>query len=176
MRTALLLLLLTAGCGREAPEANGKLDLPQPSGPPVAQQVDAKTPTSLSAPGRAAWESATGQPGTALRYVGADGKPLLSLACSGSPVRLAAHVPAFSPIGSEDRFSLGLGKEPVTLVADPARQSGGGVTGEGPVPNEFERLLKAAGEVSAVYGSSQAGPYPPPPKALADRLAEACSK
>jgi hypothetical protein len=112
MRTALFLLLLTAGCGREAPEADGKLDLPQPSGPPVAQQVDAAPPPALSAPGRAAWESATGQPGTALRYVGADGKPLLSLACSSSPVRLAAHVPAFSPIGARTGSASALARSP----------------------------------------------------------------
>src|SRR3546814_11728218 len=87
----------------------------------------------------------------------------MSMACLDDPARLVVQVPAFEPVMSEDRFALGLGAEPVTLVADPYEQElQTGVRGEGPVPEHFAALLDEAAEVRARYGAQQAGPHPAP--------------
>ena len=102
--------------------------------------------------------------------------PQMLFGCQGSPRRLLASVPAFSVIGSEDRFMLALGEEPVTLVADPTRQQPPGVTGTGAVPDGLEQLLATAGTIGAVYGAQQAGPFPPLPAGLREGLAKACEE
>lgn len=167
------LLLLLAACGGPARQpGNETVDVPVPSGPPVAQQVD---PSARASPSAApAWESAAGSEGTALRLTGPDGRLLLSIACLGSPARLTATAPVFTAIGSEERFSLGLGQEPVILVADLER-SDGEVTAEGAVPDRFEKLLERAPEISALYGTQRIGPVPAPSKPLKESLAKACS-
>ncbi|MFC7499074.1 hypothetical protein ACFQRC_07545 [Enterovirga sp. GCM10030262] len=105
----------------------------------------------------------------------ADGSLVLSIVCLAGPTRLAVNVPGFEPVMSEDRFAFGLGEEPVTLVANPYEQDARpGVTGEGPVPDNFEALLNAAGDVRALYGSQQTGPHAPPPPELRRLLAEGC--
>lgn len=167
-------MLLLAGCGSGQQSNEQAVDLPLPSGPPLVQQVDA-VPSSAPDGAGPAWETAAGGEGTALRLTEPGGRLLLSIACTGSPPRLAVSAPAFNPVGSEDRMSFGLGNEPLALVADPTRQSKGGVTGEGPVPEEFTRLLEAAGEVSAVYGTQSVGPVPAPADALKQMLAASCS-
>lgn len=172
--TPFALLFLLAACGGSGqPQANETVDVPVPSGPPVAQQADAPARPSLpsAAP---AWESAAGGDGSSLRLTGPDGRLLLGIACLGSPARLIATAPDFSPIGSEDRFSLGLGQEPVTLVADLTR-SDAGVTAAGAVPEGFEELLGRASDISAVYGAQRIGPVPAPSDALRDVLAKACT-
>jgi hypothetical protein len=171
-----VLLLLLASCGGSGEEGqgNGAADLPEPSGPPVAQQVDT-APTASPPPGAPAWESAASLEGTAIRLTQVDGKLLLSVACLRGPVRLVATAPGFSPIGSEDRFSLGLGDEPVTLVADPTPQAQSGVTAEGAVPDRFEELLEEAKQVSALYGTQRIGPVPAPSEALKKALAKSCT-
>ena len=168
------LLLLVAGCGSETPEGNEPVDLPLPSGPPVAQQADS-VPSSAPELSGPAWETAAGGEGTALRLTESGGRLLLSLACLGSPARLVVSAPGFSPIGSEDGFSLGLGEEPVTLVADPTRQAKGGVTAEGAVPEDFADRLEDAKQVSALYGTQQVGPLPAPPEALKEALSKSCA-
>ena len=174
LRPVALVFLLLASCGREAPEAERRAELPQPSGPPVAQQVDA-VPSSAPEQGSPAWEMAAGGEGSALRLTGEGGTLLFAIACLGSPRRLAATAPGFSEIGSEDRFSLGLGDEPVTLVADLGGQGRSGVTAEGAVPDRFSELLEDAKQVSALYGTQQIGPVPAPSKALKEALAAACA-
>ena len=175
MRFAAPLFLLLASCGAadEAPEADNVLELPIPSGPPVAQQVEA---VRSSAPRQdyPAWESAASGEGTALRLTGAGGKLLLSIACLGSPARLAATAPGFTITGSEDRFSLGLGDEPVTLVADLSAAKAG-VTAEGIVPGGLAGLLAKAEQISALYGTQQIGPVAAPPEALKHALAKSCT-
>ena len=117
-----------------------------------------------------------------------DGTQRLTIACLGSPKRLVVNAPDFEPVMSEDRFAFGVGEEPVTLVANPYQQDvRPGVTGEGPVPGDFAELLdealvgmasgallEGAGDVRALYGSQQAGPYPAPPAALKEQLVKAC--
>lgn len=175
--TAILAMVLTlAGCGEGADESNVPArtpDLPEPSGPPVVQQVerDADAPQS-----EAGWDSIASGEGTALRLNDADGALAMSVACLANPARLVVNVPSFSPVGSEDRFALGLGDEPVTLVADPTRQElRPGVTAEGPIPQNIEALLAGAERWSANYGYQNGGPYPAPPNEATALLATACA-
>lgn len=176
MRTTLPLILLLSACSDPAPEpkANQAADLPVPSGPPLVQQAEKEVPDTAIDEGPR-WESATGDGGTGLRFVRKGGALEMSIACMEAPKRLVVSVPALKPIGSEERFSLGLGNEPVTLVADPTRQQQG-VTAEGAVPANFGNLLEGAKEIGGMYGNQQIGPHPAPPKALVQALAEQCAQ
>lgn len=166
-------MLLVGGCGSQA--TNEKVvEVPEPSGPPIAQQVD-DTARPLPTRSEPVWESAASGDGMSLRLVRSDGTLVLSIACLGRPARLMAIAPGFTPIGSEDRFSLGIGDEPVTLVADPTRQNQTGVTAEAVAGEDLDRLLDDAVRISAVYGSQRIGPHPAPVAALKAQLAEACA-
>jgi hypothetical protein len=172
MRTLLPILFLLSACGAPAPEQNVTADVPTPSGPPIIQQAEADIPdTAVEKTPR--WESATGDGGTGLRIVGEGGAAEMSIFCPEARTRLVVSVPSFKPIGSEDRFSLSLGQEPVTLVADPTRQKTG-VTAEGAVPGNLAELLEKAENIGALYGTQRIGPHPAPPKALLDALAKEC--
>lgn len=165
------LLLLAAACQAEPQPQAGEEEPPQPSGPPVVQQAEreeeAAAPAAQPASG---WEQA-GENG--IRLKGDDGKIVLALSCAGGNLRATA--PSFTPIGSEDRFSLGLGNEPVTLVADLGSKAPG-VTAEGAAPANFEALLGSADQMSALYGTQQVGPVPGPSAALRQKLAGACAQ
>ena len=166
-------MALLMSCSSE--QTREQADVPEPSGPPIAAVGKPREPAP--APDRQpVWESVASGEGTALRLVATDGTIGMSLACLGRPVRLAVNVPTFEPVMSEDRFALGMGEEPVTLVANPYEQEARpGVTGEGPVPDNFEAFLEAADAVRAVYGAQQIGPYPAPPPSLKALLVEACA-
>ena len=174
MRSSIALLLLLAACDAPAPEAeqNVTADIPVPSGPPIVQQAEGEVPDTAIEK-RPRWESATGTQGTGLRLIGEGGALEMSIACPEARTRLIVDVPSFKPIGSEDRFSLALGQEPVTLVADPTRQKKG-VTAEGAVPDNFGDLLEKADRIGSLYGNQRIGPHPAPPKALAEALAKEC--
>jgi hypothetical protein len=174
MRTSILLLLLLCACGAPAPEPekNESVDLPVPSGPPIIQQAKEEVPDT-AVEGEPRWESATGEGGTGLRYIGTGGVAALSIFCPEAGKRIVVSVPPFKPIGSEDRFALALGREPVTLVAEPTRQKSG-VTAEGAVPDNLKALLQNAETIGARYGNQQIGPHPAPPKALLEALAREC--
>ena len=174
MRSLLPSLLLLSACGAPAGHADETVtaDIPVPSGPPIVQQVEGEVPnTAVEKATR--WESVTGERGTGLRLVGEGGKMAMSIFCPDGGTRLVVSVPSFKPIGSEDRFSLALGQEPVTLVADPTRQNSG-VTAEGAVPDNFSELVDKAGRIGALYGAQQMDPHPAPPKALLEKLAKEC--
>ena len=173
----LLVLLATAACGdsANAPEdqaAETELGVPVPSGPPVAQQVGPAAVPDNSGTGAPRWESATGEEGTILRLVNSRGVLVMSLACRAGSGTLAARVPAFSAIASEDRFSLALGDQPVALVADPG--SKGGMVAQGPVPDGFADRLEDAKAISALYGTQRSGPHPAPPEQLGKAFAQTC--
>ena len=172
MRLLAVAVLLAGGCG--SPSKNDQVvEVPEPSGPPVAQQVD-DTAQPLPTPSAAVWESAASGEGMSLRLVQPDGKLVLSIACLGRPARLVATVPSFTAIASEDRFSLGIGSEPVTLVADPTRQKQPGITAEGAAAEDLDRLFADADRISAVYGRQQVGPHPAPDAALKEQFIRAC--
>ncbi len=167
-------MLVLATCGTEAPQAQekGPVELPVPSGPPGAQQVEASPPPTPGSGEAPRWETAASGAGTALRLVAADGGLLISVACRRDPVRLVVVVPSFVPVGSEDRFSFGLGAERALLVADPTRQKEG-VTAEGAAPEKA--VWDEAETVSALYGTQRIGPVPAPPEKLRKMLSGACA-
>ncbi len=162
--------LLLAACGG-APQGENVVEVPEPSGPPVAQQVDdsARPLPPQTAP---AWESAASGEGMSLRLVDPDGKLLLTIGCSSGQIAVTA--PAFTPIGSEDRFSLGFGNEPIALVADLGRRGGSGVAASGAAPENLPELLEKAGQVSALYGNQRVGPVSAPPPQLKDAFGKSC--
>lgn len=165
-------------CSGEAPDANRQPaeqpDIPQPSGPPVPAQ-ETPAPSAAAPAPEMVWGSVAGGGGTTLRLTGEDGIVRMSIACMGDPARLVVNVPEFRPVMSEDRFALGLGSEPVTLVANPYEQEAQpGVTGEGPVPDNLRAFVDAADEVRALYGAQQTGPYPAPAPELKQLLIQAC--
>ncbi len=139
----------------------------------MAQQADA-VPSDTPQQPEPMWETAVSADGMGLRLVNAEGKLLLSIACLGSPRRLQVAAPGFSPIGSEDRFSLGLGDDPVTLVADLKQPKKAGVIAEAPAPADFGERLQRVDRLTAFYGTQQIGPVPSPSDALKETLARAC--
>ena len=163
----LSLLLCLAACGsQERPENN--TELPEPSGPPIVQQVEPEEEKpAVAAPAESGWTATGG----GLQLIDA-GKTALTIRCTNG--KLVVHAPSFTPIGSEDRFAFGLGDEPVTMVADPTRQPGPGVTAETPVPDNLESLWRNAGQMRALYGTQQVGPIAAPPPALADPFLQSC--
>lgn len=170
-------LLALLACSEEPPNPppSGAPEAPTPSESPAPRQ-DAPNSQDPSGTSGAVWESVASDAGTTLRLAAGDESLRMSIACLADPARLVVNVPAFEPVMSEDRFALGLGAEPVTLVANPYEQKPqGGVTGEGPVPGNLAALIDGAAEVRALYGAQQAGPYPAPPPPLKERLVTACS-
>jgi hypothetical protein len=164
------LLALLASCG-------GQLDptpdtLPQASGPPLAQQQAPARPAEGAGP---RWESAVSGQGNALRLVDARGGELLNIACYGRPAQLIVYAPAFQAVTSEDRFTLGLGGQPVVLVAN-LKKGGPGVEATAPVPADLGDRLELTDTVTAVYGAQRSGPYPPPTTELARAFAQGCAR
>lgn len=180
MRKAFILpaLLLTAtACGQaEDPAANRTA--PIPSGPPVPQQEEALQNGAAAASQPAAvphWETVVTGVGMGLQWLDG-GEQRLNIACVVDPVGLVVQAPGFKPIASEDRFMLGLGNEPVTLVADLAESgAAGGVVAEGPLPEGFDDLLRNAPQISALYGTQQVGPVPAPSDDLIDTFVKTCT-
>lgn len=159
--------ILLASCGAEpAPQESSRSQgqqakLPEPSGPPVVQQAEKADNKGQGALG---WQAS----GNALRLAAPEGTLLMGLTCSGG--KITAHVPGFTPIGSEDRFSLGIGAEPVTLVADLEGRQDRGVRAEGAAPPNFAALISGSGPITAQYGAQKLGPYPPPGREILSRF------
>jgi uncharacterized membrane protein len=151
-----------------------------PGSPP--DTANAATPTAPGAaspaPSRPAvlrWDLQSNGEGTALALLSGSGNTTLRLLCDAGRNRLRVNVPAFRPVGSEDRLSFGGGGEVVALVADPRGDAQrGGVTGTGPAP--FNLLALLGGPVSAHYGAQNTGPHPAPPREQARAFAAACGK
>lgn len=169
-------LVLTACSGEPPRERNAEAPqpfdaaapLPEPSGPPVVQQAEAEP-----AQGRA--EMTWARRGNVMRLTGPGRRLLIVIACRPGSHALLVHVPSFTPVGSEERLSLGLGEEPVTLVADLVpRQGNPGVNAEGGVPDNFGSLLAAANQITAHYGAQKVGPFPPVSAAEATVFAKGC--
>ncbi len=155
MRAMIIAAVLLGGCGRDEPT------------------VDPPTDIDIRSADAAGWDQQSSDEGAAL-VVASGGAPALRLFCPAGAGKLVVNIPAFRPIGSEERLSLGSGSEAVALVADsrgdPQR---GGVTGEGPLPAELEALL--SGPVSASYGAQVSGPHAAPPPESVKAFAAACS-
>jgi uncharacterized membrane protein len=102
------------------------------------------------------------------------GAAAIRLTCPKKDGRLIVSVPAFRPIGSEERFSLGSGETIITLVADSTAAAGAGVTAEGPQPEEIKKLLFSP--LRASYGAQSAGPYPAVPVDVQRPFVQTCSE
>jgi hypothetical protein len=166
VRAATLLTVLLAACG----QGDDRPPVPEPSGPPVAQQVGPRA-EPLPSEGEVGWNASVSDGRVALHLLAADATPILALSCTAG--RLRAQVTGFTRIGSEDRLTLAVGEEPVALAAD-LKSGASGVVGEGAVPERWEELVEKAESVGAVYGRQQSGPHPAPPEALKRQLVEAC--
>ena len=163
---ALVPLALLAACSSQPsldsdPAANDSTATPAP-GPESPDQ-----PT-------AAWDMSSSGEGTALVFP-ASGDPAIRLFCPASNDEILVNVPAFRPIGSEERLSFGSGSAVHALVADTkGDRQRGGVSGTGAVPENLAALI--GGPISAVYGAQNSGPHPAPPQDLARAFAAACGK
>lgn len=154
-------VLLVSACG-QAPSGSGPIQAAGPGTPAGPLQVRAMHWTLDSSDGE-----------SVLALFDDGGAPVFRIVCPEAGGSIAVNVPAFQPIGSEERLSFGSGGYVVTLVADTEGDAErGGVTGEGAVPQEIAQIL--SGAVSASYGSQVSGPHPAPPAEMAAAELTAC--
>jgi uncharacterized membrane protein len=161
MRIANLLItaaLLSGGC---APRDGAGSNL-----------VGGEQPGDVEAAQEPSWTLRSGDDGAALA-LRSPTATVIDLFCPAGQNRLRVNVPAFKPIGSEERLSFGSGGEVVALVADPRGDAErGGVSGTGPVPDDLKGLV--AGPIAASYGAQASGPHPAPPSDLSRPFVTAC--
>ena len=165
MRTSLLTVaVLLAGCGpREAAEQNR-------ASPPAASAPAAEP----NAPA-ARWDLQSSGEGVALALAAPGGAAVVRLFCPAVGQQLIVNVPAFRPIGSEERMSFGGGGAAHALVADPRGDAQrGGVSGAGLVPDNLAALV--SGPLSVSYGAQTSGPHAAPPPNLAAAFVAACGQ
>ena len=131
-------------------------------------------PTSATQPVSAArWDLQSSGEGTSLVLLTESGATTIRLYCPTARNELLVNIPAFRPIGSEERLSFGGGGEVVALVADTrGDRQRGGVSGTGVVPDDLAALVD--GRISASYGAQSSGPHPAPPEELARNFVAAC--
>jgi uncharacterized membrane protein len=165
-------LLLSACGGSGAP--------PPPEAEPVADTSAAAAPAGPAGAispqpkaGAARWDLQASGEGTALVFLSASGGAAIRLYCPAARPQLLVNVPAFRPVGSEERLSFGSGGAATALVADTrGDKQRGGVSGTAAVPADLATLI--AGPVSASYGAQVSGPHPAPPQQLAQSFVAAC--
>ena len=174
MRQSLLVVLLLAGCGG-APDPAGN-DPQQDAGATTSDTArDARRDETPVQPrvDQAGWDLQSSGEGAALVLASAAGGTKLRLFCPTGTGRWLVNAPGFKPIGSEERFSFGHASSVTTLVADTAGDAArGGVTGQGPVPDDLPRLLSAP--LQASYGAQVSGPHAAPSPELAAAFVQAC--
>lgn len=163
------LLLAACGGGDQAGEpenaANGAAS--------AASDTSAVPPADDGAAVSAGWDLQSSGEGVALVLGAPDGTTAVRLFCPAGADELLVNVPAFRPVGSEERLSFGSGGEVVALVADTRGDAQrGGVTGTGAVPDSLAALV--AGPVAVNYGAQNSGPHPAPPANLARAFVGAC--
>lgn len=161
----------SAGCERGAPpEAAG--------GPPAADAPGADTAGAAAAEIHAglSWGARVTGAGVSLALFDPAGAPLLHLACVRDRAVMTLEVEAFTPIGSEERLSLGVDDEPYVFVADPTAERPSGVQAEAPISGELLDRMEGAREVSAVYGAQTLGPHLPPDRESGELFVSACRR
>lgn len=128
-----------------------------------------------AAPAEPRWQAGAGGEGASLS-LGTGAGRRLTLSCPSSGGTLVVNVPAFRPVASEERMSLGSGGTVFALVADPAGDAKrGGVTGRGAFPPaDLAAILQGAEGIGVNYGYQNSGPHAPPPAALARDFLAAC--
>ncbi|TFI59331.1 hypothetical protein E2493_05700 [Sphingomonas parva] len=160
--------VLLAGCAGEPQDPRGNAVEPET----VTAPAPAKAPAPAM-PAAATWRLQTNGAETVLALLDARQTPVIRILCPARGDTMLVNVPAFRPIGSEERLSFGSGGSVAALVADvkgdPQR---GGVTASGAVKAELASLI--AGPVSASYGAQTSGPHAAPPAATATAFVAAC--
>ena len=166
---AMLAMLLLAACSDDAADtpqqsdASTRLELPEATPAPSPAAPPSKT---------AGWDLQSSGEGTALVFPNS-GKTAVRLFCAAGAGRILVNVPAFRPIGSEERLSFGSGGNAHALVADTrGDRLRGGVSGTGAVPGNLAVLI--GGPISVSYGSQSSGPHPAVPSGLIRDFALAC--
>lgn len=162
--------MLLAGCQNRDEGAE-----PPPVDRPPTGGIEGPSPAQQNvADGLAAnWDLRLSDEGIALALMPKSRRAAIRFFCPAGGRRLIVNVPAFRPIASEERLSLGSGGDAVALVADSrGDRQRGGVTGVGEVPADLGALV--AGPLSASYGAQRSGPHPPPPRALSRAFLAAC--
>lgn len=155
--------LLLAGCeSRDEATAPAPANGAQPAAAPSGEPAHA-----------ARWDLQSSGEGTALVLLAQSGATAIRLFCPAGAKTLLVNVPAFQPIGSEERLSFGSGGTVTALAADPRGDAQrGGVSGTGAVPADLPALV--GGPVSASYGAQASGPHPAPPPELGRAFVAAC--
>lgn len=163
--TLLTAALLLAGCGPREASVENAASPDEPSAP-------ASDPAAPAAEAR--WDLQSSGEGVALALLTGGETATVRLFCPAGTGQLIVNVPAFQPIGSEERLSFGSGGEAHALVADPRGDAQrGGVTGSGAVPGNLAALI--SGPIAVSYGAQESGPHPALPQNLAAAFAAACS-
>jgi hypothetical protein len=85
----------------------------------------------------------------------------LALACRPDGT-LLAEAPGFTPVASNEEFSLGTDEDAWLLVADVVGATGPGVRATGAIPPDFLASLEATGTLAALYGPETVGPLAVP--------------
>ncbi len=152
-------------------EGNGSAPAPSP-----AADNEADAPVDNAQAGEVVrWDLQSSGEGVALALLAERDRAVFRLFCPAGQDRLLVNVPAFRPIGSEERLSFGSGGDVAALVADTGGdRRRGGVSGTGPVPDDLAALT--AGPISASYGAQTSGPHPAPPANLARAFVAACGE
>jgi uncharacterized membrane protein len=166
-------LVLLAGVGLLGACDGG--DQASNASPPAAAKTDRaeNAPAAAPAASVARWNLQSSGEGTGLALLDGGGNTIMRLFCASGKNRLLVNVPAFRPIGSEERMSFGSGGEVVALVADPRGDPRrGGVSGTGEIPARLSLLI--AGPLSVSYGAQTSGPHASPPRDSARSFVAAC--
>lgn len=132
-------VLLLAACG--------EAETPPPVSPPAPP------------PAQAGWSLVSSDEGVTLRLE-QDGGLTASLACLRAPARLQAATDRFTPVMSEDRFTIGAGGEAYALAADLEAGREEGVEAFGDIPADLLDRLQTGGEIAFNYGAQNLGPFP----------------
>lgn len=128
---------------------------------------------SSVAPAAAPWTLRTATDGAGLRHQ-VDAAPGFEIACRRGPARLEAVAEGLTPIGSEDRFTLGVGDEAFALVADLSAERASGVEASGPIPADLLDRLARGQALSVSYGAQTVGPLEAVPEAERTAFVAAC--
>lgn len=159
--------LLLAACGGDAEDAGGADERPADS-----VSADPEPAPAAADPSAGKWDLQSSGEGVALVFP-AGGDTAVRLFCPARADRLLVNVPAFRPVGSEERLSFGSGGAAHALVADTrGDKQRGGVSGTGALPGNLGALI--SGPVSVSYGAQVSGPHPAPPRALARAFLAGC--
>lgn len=169
--TRTLRLMPDGGLAVEAPGSSANRVRCEGGADEAAAPGDA--PTGAEAP---RWQSSASGEGAGLSLAAAGGARLLTFLCPAGSGELVVNVPAFRPIASEERMSVGSGGTVFALVADTGGDAErGGVTGRGAFPiADLATILAGAGGIAVNYGAQNSGPHAPPPAAVARDFLAGC--